>query len=144
MSGKDVTISLTYSKDEGKLHIDLGDTSLKSITIDFSKITGGEARALLAASVAECMGSWLLHFLRRHEENLAEFRIIARTSTSIVEEENVVDKITLEVHVKIAGSESDYGKYEKIIRRIIAKGCLISRSLENGIKVEYVPRIEKL
>jgi len=144
MSGRDVLISLEYCKDEGTLHIDLGDTSLKDITIDFSKTTGGEARALLAASVAECMGSWLLHFLKRHEENLAEFKIIARTITSIVGEENVVDKITLEVHVKIAGSESDYEKYEKIIRRIITKGCLISRSLENGIKVEYVPRIEKL
>jgi len=143
MSESGVIVSLTYLKNEDRLHIEFGGTSLGELTLDFSKITGGEARALLAAAAAECMGSWLLYFLKRHIEKLGSFKMSASAHTSLTDKGNIVDKVIVELEIEVAGDESDREKYEKTIKRILQKGCLISRSLENGIIVEYIPIIKR-
>ena len=142
MESKQVKVLLTYLKDENKIKIDFEGTSLQGLTIDLSNITGGEARALIAASATECMSSWILHFLKRHEEDLSEFQAVATVDTVSDEAGNRVGKITVEMRIGIAGDESKRQQYEKIVKRILDKGCLISRSLESGVDVEYIPIIK--
>ena len=144
MSRQEVKVTLMYLREEEKMRISFEGTSLRELVIDLSKVTGGEARALTAASALECMSSWILHFLRRHEEDLGLFQAVATTNIMSDAEGDRVSKITVKIHLKVLGDENKRERYEKIIRKIVEKGCLMSRSLKKGIVVEYVPIVESV
>ena len=101
---------------------------------------GAEARKLLAASLAECMCSTLLFMLKWAGVKVENFKAVAEAITAKDEKgRNCVDNINLTIYLHIPKDENMIKKFKRA-ENLFKRGCLMSRSLERGIKVNY--RIE--
>ena len=99
---------------------------------------GGEARALLAASVAECMTSWLTYLLNKARVKTSSLKASAEAVTGLDEnEQNIIKEVNVKIDAKIEGGSGSYQRFERIRNLLLRQGCLISRSLEKGIKASF-------
>jgi organic hydroperoxide reductase OsmC/OhrA len=144
-------ISVSLFKDEAKIEIEWFDGgnlrinfksgSMNDLAMDRSRVppdnAGGEARKLLAASVAECMGSTLFFLLKWANVEFKGFRATAEAVTAKDEKGRLcVDGVNLTIDVDISKDEETLRKFERV-KNLFKKGCLISRSLERGVKAKY-------
>jgi len=114
----------------------MNDLMIKRSNISPEKV-GAEARKLLAASLAECLGSTLLFLLKWTRVKLNKFYAVASAITGKDEKGRIcVDSINLTIHLNIPKDEETIRKFERV-KNLFKRGCLISRSLERGIKVNY-------
>jgi organic hydroperoxide reductase OsmC/OhrA len=105
---------------------------------------GGEARALLAASVAECMVSWLAYLLSKSRVKTDFIKASAEAITGLDENKQyIVKEIDVKINVKINGEDSAYQRFENVKNYLLEEGCLMSRSLEKGIKVVFSIDMQK-
>jgi len=120
-----------------KFHSDrMRDLILKRSQVPREKL-GSEARRLLAASLAECMCSTLLFLLKWAGVDSEGFKATAETITSKDEKGRLcVDSINLTVHLDILEDVETSKKIQRV-ESLLKRGCLISRSLERGIRVRY-------
>jgi len=101
---------------------------------------GAEARKLLAASLAECMCSTLLFMLKWAGVKVENFKAVAEVITAKDEKgRNCVNNINLTIYLHIPKDENMMKKFKRA-ENLFKRGCLMSRSLERGIKINY--RIE--
>jgi organic hydroperoxide reductase OsmC/OhrA len=122
--------------------IHFGSEVLPDIVLAKSKFPqeklGGEARALLAASVAECMVSWLTYLLGRARVKVGFLKASAEAVTGLNEDgQNVVKEVYVKIDLKVDGDGGSYQRFERIRNLLLRQGCLISRSLEKGIRVTF-------
>jgi organic hydroperoxide reductase OsmC/OhrA len=115
--------------------------SMKDLVINNSAVLpekrGTEARKLLAASLAECVCANLLFLLNWAKVDLADFKSTAKVSTTRDSKGRIyVDKVNLIVNLDITEDKDTLKKIERV-KNLFRKGCLITRSLERGIKVNY-------
>jgi len=141
MSLEEVKIMLECFENNDVL-IRFNSEVMPDILIKKSKVSreklGGEARALLAASVTECLISWLTFLLNKARIKVKSLQAITTVTTGLDEsEQNVVKEINIKVDVKIDGEDDSYQRFERIKNLLLRQGCLISRSLEKGIKVSF-------
>ena len=114
----------------------LNDLTIKRAGVPKEKI-GAEARELLAASLAECMCSTLFFLLDWAKVKFTGFRASAYVATGKDEKGSVhVDSINLAISLKIPKDEETLEKFKRV-ESLFKKGCLMSRSLERGIRVGY-------
>ncbi len=112
------------------------DLTIKRAGVPREKI-GAEARNLLAASIAECMGSTLLFLLDWAKIDLRGFEAVATVSTGRDQNGRVcVDTVDLKFDVQMPEDEETRKRFERV-KRLFKRGCLMSRSLPRGIKVNY-------
>jgi len=99
--------------------------------------SGGEARELLAASVIECMGSTLFFLLKWAQIKFKNFRSTVEVISDKDEQgRNCIGSINLSLYIDISKDEETLRKFERV-ENLFKKGCLIGRSMERGIKVNY-------
>lgn len=111
------------------------DQDIDDLEIDHSDtpavMRGGTARRMLAGSVLVCMGGTLAAGLEARGVTVESLTGRAQVQTS----KNLpkrIEAIDIELRLKVpAGNEKVVDKVEKIL----ARGCLISRSLKPGIDV---------
>jgi len=98
---------------------------------------GGEARELLAASLAECMCSTFVSLL---EWARLEYGKLHATVTAFTDKDEVgrlcVDRIDVNIDVEVPDDEESRKRFRRV-ENLFKRGCLMSRSLERGIKVNY-------
>ncbi|MEM2180368.1 MAG: OsmC family protein [Nitrososphaeria archaeon] len=141
MSEEKIEVKLEcFANNDIKIHF--GSRVLPDLLIAKSKVAqeklGGEARALLAASVAECMVSWLTFLLNKSRIKFNSVKALTEVITGLNErEQNVVKEINLTVDVEV---EDCNQRFEHIKNILTKQGCLLSRSLEKGIKVNFFIR----
>jgi organic hydroperoxide reductase OsmC/OhrA len=98
---------------------------------------GGEARMLLAAALAECMASTLFFLLKWAKVEVKRFSATANAVTGKDEAGRLnVDSVDLTLNLDIPKDEETLKKFERV-KTLFKRGCLMSRSLEKGIKVNY-------
>ena len=98
---------------------------------------GGEARMLLAAALAECMASTLFFLLKWAKIEVKRFSATANAVTGKDETGRLnVDRVDLTLNLDIPKDEETTKKFERV-KTLFKRGCLMSRSLEKGIKVNY-------
>lgn len=98
---------------------------------------GGEARMLLAAALAECMASTLFFLLKWAKVEVKRFGATANAVTGKDENGRLnVDRVDLTLNLDIPKDEETLKKFERV-KTLFKRGCLMSRSLEKGIKVNY-------
>ena len=114
----------------------IDDLIIKRHGVSVEKM-GGEARRLLAASLATCFCSAFLSIL---EHVGVKYRRLRGDVTVHTGEDGTghlrVDEIKIDLKVEIPKGK-DIAEGFRRAERIIRRGCLISRSLEKGIKVSY-------
>jgi len=114
----------------------MNDLIVKKAGVPKEKM-GGEARQLLAASLAECMCSTLISILEWARVKYRKLNATVTVSTDKDERGRIcVDEIDVKIKLEIPEDEES----EKRLRRaenLFKRGCLMSRSLERGIKVNY-------
>jgi len=114
----------------------IDDLRIKRHGIPAEKM-GGEARQLLAASLATCLCSAFLSIL---DHVGVEYRRLHGDVTVHTGEDGTghlrVDEIKIDLKVEIP-KDKDVAEGFRRAERIIRRGCLMSRSLERGIKVSY-------
>jgi organic hydroperoxide reductase OsmC/OhrA len=113
----------------------------QTIVVERSQVppekVGGEARMLLAAALAECMASTLFFLLKWAQVEVNRFRATAIAVTAKDETGRLnVDSVDLTLNVDIPQDEETLKKLERV-KTLFKRGCLVSRSLEKGIKVNY-------
>lgn len=114
----------------------LDDLTIRRAGVPREKI-GAEARELLAASLAECMCSTLFFLLDWAKVKYTGFRASAHVATGKDEKGSVhVNSINLAINLKIPKDEETLKRFKRV-ESLFKKGCLISRSLEKGIKIDY-------
>jgi len=126
---------------EGDLKIKFNGKTMEDLIIKRvgvpSEEMGAEARKLLAASLAECMCSTLLFLLKWANVEFKDFRAVAEAVTAKDEKGRLcVDSINLKIHIDIPKDEDSVKKFRRV-ENLFKRGCLMSRSLERGIKVNY-------
>jgi len=98
---------------------------------------GGEARQLLAASLAECMCSTFISILEWARVKYEKLHAIVTVSTEKDERNRLcVDRIDVDLKVEIPEDEETIKRFRRA-ENLFKRGCLMSRSLERGIKVSY-------
>ncbi len=115
--------------------------AMDDLTVAKSRIPreeqGGEARELLAASVAECMMSTLLFYLKWAK---LEFDGLKTLVEIVTDKDDIgrysVSEVNLNFVVDSANNEGTLKKVERV-KKMLDRGCLISRSLARGIRVNY-------
>ena len=114
----------------------IDDLVIKRHGVSVEKM-GGEARRLLAASLATCFCSAFLSIL---EHVGVKYRRLHGDVTVHTGEDGTgrlrVNEIKINLKVEIPKGK-DIAEGFRRAERIIRRGCLISRSLEKGIKVSY-------
>lgn len=96
-----------------------------------------EARKLLAASLAKCICSTLLFLLKWAGIESRGFRATAEVVTAKDAEGRLcVDSINLTFRVDTHNDEETEKKIKRVWN-LFKKGCLMSRSLERGMKINY-------
>ena len=114
----------------------MNDLIVKKAGVPKEKM-GGEARQLLAASLAECMCSTFISILEWARVKYRKLNATVTVSTDKDERGRIcVDEIDVKIKLEIPEDEES----EKRLRRtenLFKRGCLMSRSLERGIKVKY-------
>jgi len=136
----EVKIELEQPRD-GDLLIKLNSDSMNDIVVKKTGIPkekmGGEARQLLAASLAECMCSTFVSLLEWARVKYEKLHATVTVSTGKDEKGRLcVSQIDVDMKVEIPEDEETikrFGRAENLFKR----GCLMSRSLERGIKVNY-------
>ena len=93
----------------------------------------GCARELLLAAVGECIAEWILLSLRHAHIPLQEFRSHAHLKQG--KTTRALEAITLNLEVAVTPRYRN--RAEKIIQSILRRGCLMTRTLVNGIPVSY-------
>ncbi|MCD6465946.1 OsmC family protein [Candidatus Bathyarchaeota archaeon] len=126
---------------EEDLKIRFNSKTMDDLIIRRSRVSleemGAEARMLLAAALAECMCSTLLFLLKWANVEFEEFRAVAEAVTAKDEMGRLcVDSINLKIHLDIPKDEDTMKKFKRV-ENLFKRGCLMSRSLERGIKVNY-------
>ncbi|MBS7633314.1 OsmC family protein, partial [Candidatus Bathyarchaeota archaeon] len=98
---------------------------------------GSEARQLLAASLVECMCSTLISLLNWARVDLKMFQAEAKVISGKDEEGRLcIDSINVNVNIGIPEDEETLRKLKRA-EILFERGCLMSRSLKRGIKVNY-------
>jgi len=98
---------------------------------------GGEARELLAASLAECACSTLLYLLKWARIDLKDLHATAEVATKEDKDGRLcVDSINLKIHVDTPKNDETTKRLERV-KTLFSKGCLISQSLEKGIRTTW-------
>jgi organic hydroperoxide reductase OsmC/OhrA len=114
----------------------LDDLTIKRAGVPKEKI-GAEARELLAASLAECMCSTLIFLLDWAKVKYTGFGASAHVATGKDEKGSIhVENINLAINLKILKDEENLKKFKRA-ESLFKKGCLMSRSLQRGIKTGY-------
>ena len=137
----EIKVALRWIAEQNSFKIEFQSDCMNDLTVDWLRVPiekrGGEARRLLAASLAECMGSTVFFMLKYANVEFKDFRAVADVTTAKDEKGRVcVDKISLTMHVGIPKNGETLKKVQRI-KNLLNRGCLISRSLERGIKVQY-------
>lgn len=133
-------IELEWVKGED-LKIKFNSECMEDLVIERSRVPpekmGAEARKLLGASLAECMCSTLFFLLKWAKVESKGFRATADAVAAKDEKGRLcVDSINLTIHLDIPKDEETLKKFERV-KNLFKKGCLMDRSLERGIKVNY-------
>ena len=131
-------IDLTWLENED-LVISFNDDNIDDLVIRKPTIPsvegGSEARKILAASLAKCMSSTLYHLLKF---NNIEFRNFKANAEAITEQDTkgtiYVNSIDLTISLSIPPDDATRRKFQRI-KRIFDRGCLLSRSLKKGLKI---------
>jgi len=98
---------------------------------------GGEARMLLAASLAECMFSTFTFLLGWANVKHRGLRAEATVSTEKDERGQLcVGSVDVKIEVEAPEDEETMKRLRRV-ENLFKRGCLMSRSLERGIKVSY-------
>jgi organic hydroperoxide reductase OsmC/OhrA len=113
----------------------------QTIVVERSQVppekVGGEARMLLAAALAECMASTLFFLLKWAKVAVKRFSATANAVTGKDETGRLnVNSVDLTLNLDIPKDEETLKKFDRV-KTLFKRGCLISRSLEKGIKVNY-------
>lgn len=136
----EIRIELEHPKD-GDLLIKFNSETMDNLTVKKAGIPkekmGGEARRLLAASLAECMCSTFISIL---EWARVKYRNLNATVTVSTEKDErgslCVGEIDVNIKVEIPKDEESMKRFRRA-ENLFKRGCLMSRSLERGIKVNY-------
>jgi len=117
-------------------NITMEDLIIKKSGISKEKM-GGEARQLLAASLVECMCSTLISLLDWARVDLKMFQADAEVISGKDEEGRLcVDSINMKLIIRIPEDEETLRKFKRA-ETLFERGCLMSRSLKKGIKVNF-------
>lgn len=136
--GSKATVEVEWLGKED-LRVRFSGKSVDELTVAKSRVAreerGGEARELLAASVAECMTSTLPFYL---EWAQVEFRGLRSTAEVITDKDEkgryCVSMINLNFDIDTSEGETTLKKIERV-KKMLDRGCFMSRSLEGGVKV---------
>lgn len=136
----DVRIELERMEN-GDLKIKFGNETLEDLVIRRSGLpkekVGAEARKLLAASLAECMCSTLIFLLDWAKIDFKGFQASVDALTEKDEKGGLcVDSLNVTINVEVPTDEETTKKFRRV-KSLFKRGCLMSRSLERGIKVNY-------
>jgi len=136
----EIKIELEQPRD-GDLMIRLNSDSIKDIIVKKRGIPrekmGGEARQLLAASLAECMCSTFVSLLEWARVEYEKLQASVTVSTGKDEKGRLcVSQIDVDMAVDISRDEENLKRFGRV-ENLFKRGCLMSRSLERGIKVVY-------
>jgi len=115
----------------------------KELTLDFATLApeerGGTAKKFLAASAVSCFCSALSGALLARGAEYSEIRGSASVETGLDDKKRArVQKIIL--HVEVVMSDDFEDVFERC-KKIMEPGCLITASLEPGIRVEHKVRL---
>lgn len=127
--------------DQGDLKITFDSPTMNDLLIKKSGIPreqmGGEARQLLAASISECLCSTLISLLEWSRVNVRKFLAQAEVVSGKDEEGRLcVDTININIDVEVSEDKETLKRFERALT-LFGRGCLMSRSLKRGIKVNY-------
>jgi len=119
--------------------VKFGHGAMDDLVIAVSRVpegqSGGVARKLLAASITYCMAGWLFTLLQKTRVDVNALK--AKTELTMGKDESgrdFVDKIDMQIRVQI--SDEDVNAFERC-KSIVNRGCLISRSLIEGVEVTH-------
>jgi organic hydroperoxide reductase OsmC/OhrA len=132
----------------GDLHIKfnsetMGDLVVKKAGVPKEKM-GGEARQLLAASLAECMLSTFASLLDWARVKYSKLRADVTVSTEKDEKGRLcVGQINVNIEVETPDDEESQKRLKRA-EALFKRGCLMSRSIERGIKVSYAVNTKSL
>lgn len=134
--------SIRYSRTEDIQTFGLALPGLESLTLDFTNVPaeerGGAAKKLLGASVMSCFCSALSAALLARGAVYSFIRGDVSVKTGLDEAgRSRVLGIALVVEVGIA--EEDEAILERCVK-VMRKGCLVSASLEPGIRISHAIR----
>jgi len=114
----------------------MDDLTVRKTGIPREKM-GGEARQLLAASLAECMCSTLISLLEWARVRYEKLHATVTVSTEKDERGRLcVGQIDVNIGLEIPKDEESMKRFRRA-EGLFKRGCLMSRSLERGIKVNY-------
>jgi len=141
MSFKSETKIELEETENGDLLIKFNSETMEDLIIKKAGISkekmGGEARQLLAASLAECMCSTLISILKWARVKYEKLRAVVTVSTGKDENNRLcVDQIDVDFKIEIPEDEESMNRLSRA-ENLFKRGCLMSRSLERGIKVNY-------
>ena len=127
--------------ENGDLLIKFNSETMKDLIVKKADVPkekmGGEARQLLAASLAECMCSTFISILEWARVKYGKLHAIVTVSTGKDERNRLcVDQIDVNFKVEIPQDEESAKRFRRA-ENLFKRGCLMSRSLERGIKVSY-------
>ena len=118
-----------------KISFDHG--AVNDIVVALSKVPEdkrhGVARKFLAASVTYCMTGYILYFLKRKGVDVSDIHTSSQIHIGKDESGSSAVK-EIDLHITVDIPEKDLNILESC-RTILKNGCLISKSLENGIAV---------
>lgn len=144
--GSKVKIEIEWlGKEDFRIKFD--SKAMDNLTVAKSRIPreerGGEARELLAASVAECMMSTLLFYLKWAKLEFDGLKTLVEIVTDKDDKGRYsVGAVNLNFVVDSANDEHALRKVERA-KKMLDRGCFISRSLTRGIRVNYSIEIRK-
>jgi len=127
--------------ENGDLLIKFSSETMRDLTVKKAGVSkeemGGEARHLLAATLAECMCSTFISLLDWTRLKYGKLRALVTTFTEKDEEGRLcVGRIDVNIDVEIPEDEESIKRFRRA-ENLFKRGCLMSRSLERGIKVSY-------
>jgi len=127
--------------ENGDLLIKFNSETMRDLTVKKAGIPkekmGGEARQLLAASLAECMFSTFISLLDWTRLKYGKIRAVVTAFTEKDEKGRLcVDRVNVNLDVEIPEDEESQQRFRRA-ESLFRRGCLMSRSLERGIKVSY-------
>jgi organic hydroperoxide reductase OsmC/OhrA len=96
----------------------------------------GTSRELIASVASECMVEWMIMSLKRAKIPIEDFNTVTETKSGTDETGRlVVEFCDTEVKVKVPKERQEEAQI--ILEHLLEVGCLMSRSLQRGIKLRY-------
>ncbi|MEM2922764.1 MAG: OsmC family protein [Candidatus Bathyarchaeia archaeon] len=96
----------------------------------------GTSRELLAAVASECMVEWMIMSLKRSNIPIEEFNTVTEAKMGLDETGRaVVESCDTIVNIKVKDEKLEEAKM--ILEHLLEVGCLMSRSIERGVKLNY-------